>query len=109
MQPEEPGHNGKLNHGEKTSTLAVVATDSSEFGKLDQVCTFMFLIPCDWEPFREKKEFIHRECKGWLGSLGVLKAFPNTHDIVVYLSFHSLRWTISMVIWGRMWPLYLLA
>ena len=39
MQPEEPGHYGKLDHGgKKTSTLPVVVTGSSEYGKLDRVC-----------------------------------------------------------------------
>ena len=47
----------------------------------------LFIIPCDWEPFRKKIKFIHTDyfCpKGaWLGSLSVLKAFPNTHVIVL--------------------------
>ena len=43
MQPEEPGHYGKLDHAGKTSTLPVVVTGSDEYGKLDRVCVYVTL------------------------------------------------------------------
>ena len=58
MQPDEPGHYGKLDHsGKKTNTLPVADPGSSEYGKLDRVCVAWCMA---WHTYLHKyMEYVH--------------------------------------------------